>query len=97
MEVTTEDGCLEVFDSVILATHSDVSLAMLGDKCPQVRTHQDKTQNCTACLHFCFLVLCGTFCDSKCNFELQWSIWSKWVGGGSSQIKLNCGGTCAGR
>ena len=38
--VTTEAGVVEEYDSVIMATHADVSLAILGDACPQVRTRR---------------------------------------------------------
>lgn len=34
--VTTEAGAAEEYDAVIMATHADVSLAILGDSCPQV-------------------------------------------------------------
>ena len=34
--VTTEAGDVATYDAVIMATHADVSLAMLGDSCPQV-------------------------------------------------------------
>ena len=34
--VQTAGGKTEQFDKVVLATHSDVSLALLGSACPQV-------------------------------------------------------------
>lgn len=34
--VATEAGEVEEYDAVIMATHADVSLAILGDACPQV-------------------------------------------------------------
>jgi predicted NAD/FAD-binding protein len=34
--ITTEAGAVATYDAVVLATHADVSLAMLGDSCPQV-------------------------------------------------------------
>jgi predicted NAD/FAD-binding protein len=34
--VRTADGKTEQFDKVVLATHSDISLALLGSTCPQV-------------------------------------------------------------
>jgi predicted NAD/FAD-binding protein len=34
--VTTEDGASEEFDAVVLATHSDVTLAILGDGATEV-------------------------------------------------------------
>jgi predicted NAD/FAD-binding protein len=34
--VRTAGGKTEQFDKVVLATHSDVSLALLGSACPQV-------------------------------------------------------------
>ena len=34
--IRTAGGKSEQFDKVVLATYSDVSLALLGDACPQV-------------------------------------------------------------
>lgn len=36
VRLRTEGGATEKFDAVVLATHTDTSLAMLGDACPQV-------------------------------------------------------------
>jgi predicted NAD/FAD-binding protein len=44
--VRSEDGVEETYDAVILATHSDVSLALLGDACPGVRP--------SCCLRYCW-------------------------------------------
>ena len=48
--VTTAAGDVATYDAVVLATHADVSLAMLGDRCPRVcrlsrRTRQNLTPN----------------------------------------------------
>ena len=34
--LTTDAGDVVAYDAVILATHADTSLAMLGKSCPQV-------------------------------------------------------------
>ena len=36
VEVHLQDGTSEQFGAVVLATHSDVSLALLGSACPPV-------------------------------------------------------------
>jgi len=36
LAVTTEAGAVEMYDAVIMATHADISLAILGDTCPKV-------------------------------------------------------------
>ena len=38
VRIRTADGKTEQFDKVVLATHSDTSLALLGSTCPQVST-----------------------------------------------------------
>ncbi len=37
--VTTQDGSQERFDAVVLATHSNTSLQLLGDRCLEVQTN----------------------------------------------------------
>ena len=35
LTVITESGAVEMYDAVIMATHADISLAILGKSCPQ--------------------------------------------------------------